>query len=146
MKKCVLYDGKICNDCGECNRCDLDPNKICDNCGKCLQKGDDEFNSIIYRYPTEAEAEEDNAQHECGCGHCEEDSDFDSTELEAFEAFLDEPVELDIPDPIEIDPALAAEWERRLAESFREDARREAASEDAPKGLYAVRKRRDRKS
>ena len=89
MKKCVLYDGKVCNDCGECNRCDLDP------------------------------------------------ADFDE--------FLDEPIELGVPDPIQIDPALAAEWERRLAESFREDARREAASDDAPKGLYAVRKRRERK-
>lgn len=28
MKKCVLYDGKVCNDCGECNRCDLDPGKF----------------------------------------------------------------------------------------------------------------------
>ena len=25
-----------CDDCGECDRCDLDPNKICDNCGACL--------------------------------------------------------------------------------------------------------------
>lgn len=35
-----------------------------------------------------------------------------------FDEFLDEPIELDVPDPIQIDPALAAEWERRLAESF----------------------------
>ena len=48
MKYCILYDGKICNDCGECNRCDLDPNKICDNCGKCIQEPDpnSEFRSI----------------------------------------------------------------------------------------------------
>lgn len=36
-KRCVLYDNKICNDCGECNICDIDPLKICDNCGKCLE-------------------------------------------------------------------------------------------------------------
>lgn len=35
-KKCVLYVDKICDDCGECDICDLDPNKICDNCGKCI--------------------------------------------------------------------------------------------------------------
>ena len=35
-KQCVLYD-KICNDCGECDRCDLDPDKICDNCGNCIE-------------------------------------------------------------------------------------------------------------
>ena len=35
QENCVLYD-RACIDCGECDRCDLDPNKICDNCGKCL--------------------------------------------------------------------------------------------------------------
>lgn len=139
MKKCVLYDGKVCNDCGECNRCDLDPNKICDNCGKCLQRGSDEFNSIIYRYPAEDESEN---ERECECDHHENGEELNSAD---FDEFLDEPIELDVPDPIQIDPELAAEWERRLAESFREDARREAASDDAPKGLYAVRKRRERK-
>lgn len=139
MKKCILYDGKVCNDCGECNRCDLDPNKICDNCGKCLQRGSDEFNSIIYRYPAEDESEN---ERECECDHHENGEELNSAD---FDEFLDEPIELDVPDPIQIDPELAAEWERRLAESFREDARREAASDDAPKGLYAVRKRRERK-
>ena len=107
MKKCVLYDGKVCNDCGECNRCDLDPGKICDNCGKCLQRGSDEFNSIIYRYPAEDE-------NECECG-CECDHHENGEELNSadFDEFLDEPIELGVPDPIQIDPALAAEWERR---------------------------------
>ena len=36
MKKCVLYD-RTCNNCGECDICDLDPNKKCDNCGKCIE-------------------------------------------------------------------------------------------------------------
>ena len=36
-KYCVLQDGKICDECGQCNMCDLDPNKICDNCMKCLK-------------------------------------------------------------------------------------------------------------
>jgi len=35
FKLCVLYD-RFCNECGECNYCDLDPNKICDNCCKCI--------------------------------------------------------------------------------------------------------------
>ena len=35
MKKCLLYD-RECIDCGECDRCDLDPDKICDNCMKCV--------------------------------------------------------------------------------------------------------------
>ena len=40
-KTCIFDDEKICDNCGECDRCDLDPNKICDNCGKCL----DEYNT-----------------------------------------------------------------------------------------------------
>lgn len=35
-RQCVLYD-RICNGCGECDFCDLDPLKICDNCGKCIE-------------------------------------------------------------------------------------------------------------
>lgn len=35
-KLCVLEEGKACDGCGECDRCDLDPNKICDNCMRCL--------------------------------------------------------------------------------------------------------------
>lgn len=44
MKQCVLYD-RECIDCGECDRCDLDPDKICDNCMKCVM-GDDEYLSL----------------------------------------------------------------------------------------------------
>ena len=35
------YIYKVCDECGECNRCDLDPNKICDNCMKCVNTGAD---------------------------------------------------------------------------------------------------------
>lgn len=35
-KMCVLEDGKICNDCGECEYCDLNPFKKCTNCGRCI--------------------------------------------------------------------------------------------------------------
>lgn len=38
---CIFEENKICNNCQECDRCDLDPNKICDNCGACI----DEFNT-----------------------------------------------------------------------------------------------------
>ena len=43
-KECVLMD-RECIDCGECDRCDLDPNKICDNCCACIDK-DVDYNSI----------------------------------------------------------------------------------------------------
>ena len=34
-----------CIDCGECQRCDLDPDKICDNCMKCVM-GDADYRAI----------------------------------------------------------------------------------------------------
>ena len=44
-KICVLDETKMCNDCGECDYCDLNPFKICDNCGKCIDS-DKEYNEI----------------------------------------------------------------------------------------------------
>lgn len=43
-KECVLMD-RECIDCGECDRCDLDPGKICDNCCKCIDI-DADFKSV----------------------------------------------------------------------------------------------------
>ena len=40
-KLCVLDERKICDECGECQKCDLDPDKICDNCMKCVKSGAD---------------------------------------------------------------------------------------------------------
>ena len=48
LKRCPteairIRDGKakilqdLCIDCGECDKCDLDPNKFCDSCGKCIE-------------------------------------------------------------------------------------------------------------
>lgn len=34
---CVFDENKVCDNCGECDTCDLDPTKKCDNCGKCLE-------------------------------------------------------------------------------------------------------------
>lgn len=36
MEKCVLDEGKLCVNCGECDRCDIEPAKRCDNCGRCI--------------------------------------------------------------------------------------------------------------
>ena len=44
-RMCVLEDGKVCDDCGQCNLCDLDPTKVCDNCMKCVKTGAD-YNAI----------------------------------------------------------------------------------------------------
>ena len=36
-KICIFNEEKLCDECGDCTRCDLDSSKICNNCGKCLQ-------------------------------------------------------------------------------------------------------------
>ena len=43
---CVLVPGKFCNNCGMCNRCDLNPEKTCDNCMECLKSNAD-YNAIL---------------------------------------------------------------------------------------------------
>lgn len=56
-KFCIFDEDKICDNCKECETCDLDPNKICDNCGKCIEtKGDYgavEINDILLNIENE---------------------------------------------------------------------------------------------
>lgn len=36
-KNCIFNENKACNDCRECELCELDRKKVCNNCGKCLE-------------------------------------------------------------------------------------------------------------
>ena len=118
-KKCVLYDDKFCNGCGECDRCDLDPSKICDNCGKCLGTDDvSEFRSVSIKHDIDAS---------------------EKTAVDAIDAFLDEPLDFGTPEEIPIDPELMMQWEHILSESLKNDPMHEA-DENAPV-LRAVRAR-----
>lgn len=45
---CVLED-RVCNNCGECNKCDRDANKRCDNCCICLDEQFGNMSTIIVR-------------------------------------------------------------------------------------------------
>lgn len=44
MKKlgepCILED-RLCTECGDCDRCELNPKKICDNCCQCIETSAD---------------------------------------------------------------------------------------------------------
>lgn len=42
---CVLKD-RPCIECGECDRCDLDPNKVCDNCCQCIKLPEGDYAEI----------------------------------------------------------------------------------------------------
>ena len=59
-----------------------------------------------------------------------------------FGILLDEPLDAEMPEELQVDPRLAAEWEKRLAESFKNDPI--APDYDEPP-LHAVRKLRPHK-
>lgn len=108
MKKCILYETRICNDCGECMRCDLEPEKLCDNCGKCLALDDEkEFLSMLVRASDDGDYEEAD-QHD-------DELESLSDEEKQLLAFLEAPIDLNVPEPIEIDGELYEKWERILA-------------------------------
>ncbi len=46
QRMCLLDDTKVCTDCGECTRCDLNPEKLCDNCMKCLEHSGADYLAI----------------------------------------------------------------------------------------------------
>lgn len=58
-KKCIFNSKKLCNDCGDCDTCDLNPKKKCNNCGKCLEMEGYDTKAIkieeIYEKDQEAE-------------------------------------------------------------------------------------------
>lgn len=43
---CLLED-RICSECGECDRCELNPDKICNNCCECIQGYNSDYAEIL---------------------------------------------------------------------------------------------------
>lgn len=41
-----IFEDRVCTECGECDRCELDPNKICDNCCRCIETSDADYLEI----------------------------------------------------------------------------------------------------
>lgn len=111
---CVLNEAKICDNCGECDRCDLDPAKICDNCCKCITNEEGGYHKVPLSDLKEVESGIDTQQLEGGWA-------FDDWEYDGEgEGECDErSFEMDIPLP---DKALIDEWERRLAQAAQKDA------------------------
>jgi hypothetical protein len=54
---CIFKEKKPCNNCGECERCDLNSNKKCNNCGKCLEKDGFDMKGIKIDEIIESEGE-----------------------------------------------------------------------------------------
>ncbi|MCX7922930.1 MAG: hypothetical protein N3B21_13105 [Clostridia bacterium] len=43
-EQCQIYD-RVCIDCDDCVRCDLEDSKRCDNCGRCIDETE-EFRTL----------------------------------------------------------------------------------------------------
>lgn len=99
---CVIDETKICDSCGECDRCDIDPQKLCDNCCKCITADDYLEYKLTDLQAACAEDEEENT----AIFDEEYDEDADEEELGSEEI-----------EDIIIDGALLREWEEKLSES-----------------------------
>ncbi len=125
LKHCVMNELKFCNNCGECNRCDLDPNKLCDNCCKCLSKDgtDADYRSVSIAFLDDLEQD-----HNGGLSCFNDDEDA-----------LGEGDALDV---LQIDKELLKKWEDILSK----DAKcRKKHNEDADTSMpHAIRRRRGR--
>ena len=110
----------------ESDCCDLDPNKLCDNCCRCLESRDADYIDI------NAALDADSMRIYYG----EEEDELNLNELP----------------PMDIDPALLAEWEEKRRQKEWEDERRgqTADGEDAlytkhdPARMRGTRKRREK--
>lgn len=80
-KSCVLNSSKMCDNCGECDRCDLDPNKTCNNCGKCLNIDGFDTRSIKIDDVIEDEDEVEKFQSENEEDEANEFDEVNETEL-----------------------------------------------------------------
>lgn len=102
----------------EGDMCDLDPNKVCDNCMKCVNKNGADYSEIL--------------------------ADFDPESIRVFTPGDDDDAIFEPIEPIDIDPALMAEWEEklRLAEEADRQARIEAEGE-VPISYHGARKKRE---
>lgn len=80
-KKCVLDEKKFCDDCGECDYCDLNPFKLCNNCGKCIGL-DEEYRELKIddmiienksgkskNVKPSTHSHKECCDDDCGCGH-----------------------------------------------------------------------------
>lgn len=99
-KNCIFNINKICDNCGECEICEINRNKKCDNCGKCLE---------LEGYDVKAIKIDEVFEHE-EIVEIEDIVDVDVDEIEAVEDKLIDNDEIDeLPKILDYDAFLAEE-------------------------------------
>ncbi|WP_017416110.1 hypothetical protein [Clostridium tunisiense] len=87
MEMCIFHNTKSCNNCGECDTCELNKNKVCDNCGKCLQLEGYDVKAIKIDEVFEQADGATDAKLDVNV-NLEDFSDFDNMEDDTFEELL----------------------------------------------------------
>lgn len=133
-KKCIFDDNLECNDCGDCEVCELDKNKICDNCGKCLEmEGYDSKSIIIDKVIDDPE---EIAKIELDKMNFELKEDEDSETQELLDDY-DEDYTRSKADDIPLDIELIDDIDG-LAEIIEDEDRRSKVSEEKFPGFYVI--------
>ncbi len=107
----------------ELDYCDLDPGKICDNCCKCLDI-DKPYNEIEAELLRTDRIDEGNDRELVYDDFEDGADDLSGGSFDFYEGGEGEDCDSSRVPPIDIDPALKAEWERRLKDY---EARQKAA-------------------
>ncbi len=89
--------------------CDLDPKKICDNCCKCIEKKDADYRGVK--------------------------AEFDESTMRVYYAEEEDAMLADLP-PMDIDPDLVEEWEKKLREAELADAGKNQADDEEDSAIY----------
>ncbi|KOF56874.1 MULTISPECIES: hypothetical protein [Clostridium] len=135
-KNCVLNLNKICDNCGECDICDLDPNKTCNNCGKCLNINGFDTRSIKIDDVIDDEAEAKKFEEEAKKDE-NVDEVYSANEVELLNDYNDDYVDTDKKE--EIDFELIDDIDG-LNEILEDEEKRKKYIDETYPGMFVIKK------
>ena len=135
-KNCVLNLNKICDNCGECDICDLDQNKACNNCGKCLNINGFDTRSIKIDDVIDDEAEAKKFEEEAKKDE-NVDEVYSANEVELLNDYNDDYVDTDKKE--EIDFELIDDIDG-LNEILEDEEKRKKYIDETYPGMFVIKK------
>lgn len=134
-KTCIFDITTSCNNCGDCDRCDLDKNKVCNNCGDCLNLDKDKKSILIdgiIEDPEEVKKlEEDNYDYDKEDSSDEIFNDYDEDYVRDEKD--DMPIDIELIDDID--------GLKEMLESDNENERSKIVEEKYP-GFFVIKKQK----